>query len=126
MIQSVSKGPRELIVVGDERGPVRSQNPQIKLAVEKRSSEAVGGRGVAVRAGSTVNEAFEAETTEVIRHLGRGVRTTEQGFDVGTTIAIAEAPWQMRESAERLQQGHDTWVAKPQSGHPLTGVDGGL
>ena len=71
-----------------------------------------------------MDQAFEAQAAQVVGHLGGGVRATEEGFDLGPEVAIAEAAGQMGEAGEGLQERHDARVAEAQGGDPLAGFDG--
>ena len=59
-----------------------------------------------------MDHAFQAQASQVIRHLGRGVGPPEERFDLGPQIAVAEAAGQMREAGECLQERHDAGIAE--------------
>ena len=66
----------ERIRVGLERRRMRPENPEIQLAVEERDAQTRGRQAVAMRAGLPLNEAAEAEASEVVGHLRGGIRAT--------------------------------------------------
>src|SRR5713226_7604480 len=112
-----------MVVVGEERGPVRSQNPEIELGIEERDFEAVAGGRVAMRLRKAVNQALQAESPEIVGHLGRGIRPAHEGFDVGPELAVVKTSRQMGEAAQGLKDGHDARVAKAKSRHTLPQYD---
>jgi hypothetical protein len=71
-----------------------------------------------------MDHAFQAQSPEVIGHLGAGVRTPEEGFDLRPEVAVAESSGQMGEAGDRLQERHDARVAKAQGRDPLASFDG--
>jgi hypothetical protein len=58
-----------------------SKDPERDRAVEEGGPKAIGGRGIAVRPGDSVNEALEPKPMEVVRQLSRGRWAAEKGFD---------------------------------------------
>src|SRR3981081_3993091 len=49
LVKGCAKGPRQGIVRGNQRGPVRSENPKIELGIEVGDFQAVAGRCVTMR-----------------------------------------------------------------------------
>ena len=124
LIEGCAKRGRQLVGVGQQRGPVRPKDAEIELRVEEGDFEPVAGRGIPMRLRDTVDQAFEPESPEVVGHLGRGIRTTEERFHVGAEITIAEAAREMGEGAEGLEERHHARVAEAQRGDALTVLDG--
>ena len=112
------------VVVGEQRGPVRPEDAQIELGVEEGDFEPVAGGGVAMRLRNAMDQPLEAEPSQVVGHLGGGVRAPEERFDVGAEVAVAKAARQMGEGAEGLEQRHDARVAEAQRGDALAVFDG--
>src|SRR5437667_5229773 len=77
LIEGRTERSRQMVAVGEEGVPLRSQDAQIQLAVKKGDFESVGRRSVAVRVRDAMNEALEAETTQVGGHLRGGIRGAE-------------------------------------------------
>jgi len=65
-----------MVVVGEERRPVRSQDPEIKLGIEERDFEAVAGGGVAIRLRKSGARGCEAS-----RQMGEAAQALEDGHD---------------------------------------------
>ena len=122
VIQDLTEPSGQRVIFREKRGPIWSKDPQIQLAIEEGGPEAVGGRGIMVRAADSVNEAFEPEPTEVVRHLSRGIRTAEERFDVRTKIAIAEADPETQAPARdrrRSVKGMDRQLDPGRHRHPF-------
>src|SRR6266849_2800823 len=77
-----------------------------------------------MRLRDAMDQPFEAEASEVIGHLRGGVGPSEQSFDLGPEIAIAESASQMGEAGKGLEECHDARVAEAQGGRALTSFDG--
>lgn len=97
---------------------MRAEDPEIELAVKEGHAQAIGRDAVAMRAGLSLNEAAEAEASEVIGHLRGGIGPPEQGGDAWAQIAMAESRGEMGEAAEGLTQRVDAGVTKSQGGDP--------
>ena len=72
-----------------------------------------------MRLRNAVNQALQAESPEIVGHLGRGIRPAQEGFDVGPELTVVEASRQMGETAEGLEDGHDARVPKAKGRHAL-------
>src|SRR4029450_8368932 len=79
--------------------------------------------GVPVRLGNAMDEAFETEPPQIVRHLSRRVRAPEECFDWSSEIAVVEAAGQMGEAGDRLTDRHHPWIGEAQRGGPLSGFD---
>jgi hypothetical protein len=112
------------VVQGRGGRPNSVEESQIELVVEEGSSEPVGGRGITVCAGDAMNEALEAESSEVVRHL-RGRCRSSRG---GRRLGAGDHDWEIRrevdEAGKGLQEGHDARVTEAQGGHALARSDG--
>ena len=126
VIERRTQWMRERVVRGQQGQPVGAEDPQIELAVEEGDLQPVSGGRAAVRAREAVDQAFQSEASEVIRPLGRGGRSPEQGFDPGPQVAVLEAVGQMCKAGDRLAQSHHTWVVEAEARGALAGFDGGV
>ena len=126
VIERVAQRTREHILGGQQRLPGRAQDPQILFAVEERHLEPVGRNRVAVGALEAVDESLQPEAPEVIRHLGGGIWPPEQGFNLGTQVAVVEAAREIREAGDRLAEGHDAGIAEAERRGALPGFDRGM
>src|SRR5439155_20784291 len=63
------------LVAGGHEG---SEDAVVDLVVEDGDADAFGGEGVGVGVGDALDEAVEAEATQVVGHLGSGVVLPEQ------------------------------------------------
>src|SRR5271163_2604132 len=73
--QGGAKGWWRRWLVGGQEG---MEKASVEFGVEDGHFEAVGGEGVAVGVRDSDNEAFEAESSQVVGHLRRAVGTVEQ------------------------------------------------
>ena len=65
--------PGQVVALGQKGVPLGPEDAQIEFAVEERDFEAVAGRGVTMRLRNAMDQAFEAQTPKVIRHLGGAI-----------------------------------------------------
>jgi hypothetical protein len=99
VIQRLAERSGQRVVLREEGSPIWSKDPEIDLAVEEGGPKAIGGRGIAVRPGDSVNEALEPKPTEVVRHLSRGIWAAEKGFDLRAEVTIAECAATIKSAA---------------------------
>src|SRR4029453_762600 len=95
LFEGSTERPGQVIAVGQERVPLRAEDAQIEFAVEERDFEPVGGRGIAMRLRDAMDDAFQTQPPQVVRRLRGRVGLTEQRFDEGPEVAIAESSGQM-------------------------------
>src|SRR4030095_3412303 len=116
----------QVILLGEQRGPIGPKDTQIKFRVEEGDLETVAGRGIAVGLWHTVDQPLESKAAEVIRHLRGGIRATPEGFHLRAEVAIVKAARQMSKADDALQERHDARIAEAQRGDPLPGDHGRL
>jgi len=97
---------------------MRAKNPEVQLAVEERDAQTNGRHTVAMRAAPPLNQAAEAEASEVAAHLRGGIRATEERGDAGSKITMAKTDGYMSKAAQRLTQRLDARITEPQRGDP--------
>jgi hypothetical protein len=118
VFEGCSQRTWEGVRIRHERRGVRAEDAQLESAVEEGHAQSFGGEGVTVGAGLSLNKAAKAESSQVVRHLGRGVGLTEQRGDPWTEIAVAKTRRQMGEAAQCLTERLNARVAKPPRGNP--------
>ncbi len=126
LVEGGAQRTGQLVVVGEQGGPLGPEDAQIELAVEEGDFEAVAGRGVAMRLRDAMDQAFEAQPPQVVGHLRGRIRAPEERCDLRAEVAVAEAAREMGEAGEGLEERHDARVAEAQGGRALAGFDGGL
>ena len=102
LVERGAQRPRQVVGVVEQSVPLGPKDAKVELAVEERDFEPVAGGGIAMRLRDAMDQPFEAEASQVIGHLRGGVGPTEQGFDLGPKIAIAESAGQMGEAGQGL------------------------
>jgi hypothetical protein len=98
-----SEGPWKGIAVGGEGRRVPTEDPEIELAVEEGHAQTIGRDMVAMRAGLSLDEAAEAETSEVVGHLRGRIRSTEECGDARAQIAVSKARGQTHLTLPRVR-----------------------
>jgi hypothetical protein len=80
------------------------------------------GHRVTVRTRLSGNDAMKTQSPQIISHPARTIRFRAKPQPLRHMIAqggIAKPLRQQHEQTQRLKQGHDTLIAKPQGGSPL-------
>src|SRR5260370_30988003 len=82
-IEVIERGAQragQMVVSGDERGPLGSQDAEIQLGGKERDFQAVAGGGVAMRLRDAMDQAFESQPAQVVGHLSGGIGMAEARF----------------------------------------------
>ena len=77
--------------VSVEGGRVWPKDSEIQLAVEEHHANAVRGDVIAMRAEGALDHTAKAKTSEIVGHLGSGIRAFEERGDAGPQVAVTEA-----------------------------------
>src|SRR5690349_6024327 len=106
-------------VVGgiNEGGRAWAQDAQMNLGAEEGDAEAEASEGIAVGPGHSLDQAMQAEASQVVSHRAArvgGEVAAEQRRDLWTQVAVAEAGREVSEAAQGLEQRQDARVAKAQ------------
>ncbi len=126
LFEDGAEGAWQLIVLGEQGGPVGPEDAEIELGIEEGDLEAIAGGGIPVGLRDAMNDALEAEASQVVGHLRRGVRATEECLDLGAKVTIAKPTGKMGKCRDRLKECHHPGIAEAQRGDALTGFDGRL
>src|SRR5689334_13091298 len=113
--ESVAERMGQVVRGIDEGGRGRAEDAQVDLGAEEGDAQAEAGEGVAVGAGHALDQAVEAEASEVVGHGGArvgGEVAAEQGGELGSKVAVAEAGREMGEATEGLEQRYHARVAE--------------
>jgi len=92
--ESVAQRLGQSVRVRGEGGPSGPQDAQVNLGGKERDMEAIGRDGVAGGTRHAIDEALEAQPTEVVAHSSRciaGWVEAEQAGNQGAQVAVAEA-----------------------------------
>ncbi len=93
------------------------------LGHKQTDAHPIWGHMVTVRTGLSGNDAMKTQSPQIISHPARTIRFRAEPQQLRHMIAqvgIAKPLRQQHEQTQRLKQGHDTRIAKPQSGSPLS------
>src|SRR5207245_657075 len=129
MQESLAEWTRDGIWIRGEASPSGAQDAQVDLGGKERDVETVGRDGIAGGAGDPIDEALEAQSTQVVAHATRCVRgwvETEEPGDQRARVAVAKAARQMGEAAQALEECHNPGVAKPQACSSGASFEGGV
>lgn len=105
---------RRRVLKGCQR---RAKDARFQASHQSGDFPAVRGQKVAMGAGWAVDETFQPQAPQIVRHLGRRVGGRLDSQQVGhmtAQIAVAEALDQVREQAQRHSQSHHPRIAKLQ------------
>ena len=110
---------------GGEVGEGGDDDAGGELGEEGGDAQAVGGDAVGVGAVDAFDEAFEAESAQVVGGLGGGVVGLPEGGHLGAQGLVGEAADDVGEGGDGAEQGHGARFAEAQAGGALAVVDGG-
>ena len=118
LVECPPERSRQWLVASVDDRCVGSKNSEIQFAVEERDAQTRGGQPVSMGPGLALNQAAETETSQIVGHLRGGIRPTEQRRDARAQVAVPKARDDVSKAAQRLTEGLDARVAKPQRGDP--------
>jgi hypothetical protein len=105
--------------VGLYRGHHRRAPVGVRAGVEDGDCHAVGGEGVGVGVWDPLDEAVDAQASQVVGHLSGGVVPPEQPGDQPAKALVGEAGDGVDEHGEGAGQGHGAWIPEAQGSGSL-------
>src|SRR6266568_626155 len=105
MQESLAEWARDGIWIRGEASPAGAQDAQVDLGGKERDVETVGRDGIAGGAGDPIDEALEAQSTQVVAHATRCVR----GWVETEEPAIRGRRSRLRKPPGRWAKLHRPW-----------------
>jgi hypothetical protein len=104
LVECGPKGARKRIAVSVEAGAWERKIRRNSLLQKKAMRRPDDVTRYPVRAGLSLNQAPEPETSQIVGHLRGGVRVTEQGGDPRSQIAVTKTSGDVSKAGGTLER----------------------